>query len=235
MNPTTTTLGPSRAGVLEFLRSAGEPTTVATVAEAVRLHHNTTRFHLEGLTEAGLATRQIERSHRPGRPKALYQAVAGRDQNHFRQLATAMVRHFAAQLPDREEQARAAGEAWGTELRQDAERSRPDQQPLARLTEAMDRFGYRPQLQEGSEPALVLRPCPFLALAGAQPDVVCQLHLGLARGLLGPDQPWRASSIEPWATPERCLLHLARVNEASGEPATDATRAASVTPGRPGG
>lgn len=211
MAQATQRLGPSRAEVLEVLRSFGEPVPVATVARALNLHQNTARFHLEALTEAGLATRAVEQRIRPGRPKTLYRAIASRDKNHFRQLARAMVRHFAAGTDDRVDRARAAGEAWGVEMRREAGRAQPEQQPLDRLVEAMDRLGYRPQFENCAEPTIVLRHCPFVELVGAQPDVVCELHLGLARGLLGPDTPWQATSLEPWAGPDRCLMHLSRM------------------------
>ncbi len=35
------------------------------------------------------------------------------------------------------------------------------------------------------------------------------LHLGLVRGLLGPDQPWTATGIQPWVTPTTCRVRLA--------------------------
>ena len=37
-------------------------------------------------------------------------------------------------------------------------------------------------------------------LADEDPEVVCRLHLGLVRGLLGPDQPWTVTGIEPCIT-----------------------------------
>lgn len=219
MAQVTQRLGPSRAEVLDLLRNLGEPVPVATVARAMNLHQNTTRFHLEALAEAGLVTREVEQRESPGRPRTLYRAVASRDKDHFRQFARAMVRHFAARTDDRVDQSRAAGEAWGVEMRREARLLEPQQQPLDRLVGAMDRLGYRPQFQDGAEPTLVLRHCPFLELAGAQPDVVCELHLGLARGLLGTDTPWRATSLEPWAGPDHCLLHLARLGSSPPPPA----------------
>lgn len=210
-------LGPMRAEVLHLLREVAEPVPVARVAAAVGLHPNTTRFHLDALTDAGLVTREVEHRTQPGRPKVLYQAARGHRGNRYQELAAAMVRHFAAGLADRSERARAAGESWGEELRTDLQRTLPEQEPLDRLVGCMAELGYDPRLETDPEHVLVLRPCPFLDLAGADPDVVCQLHLGLARGLLGPNQPWQVVSLQPWVAPDRCLLHLAR-NQTGAEP-----------------
>ena len=58
------------------------------------------------------------------------------------------------------------------------------------------------------EPVLNLRPCPYGSIASDDPEVVCQLHLGLMRGILGPDQPWEVVSVEPWAGPTTCRVTL---------------------------
>jgi predicted ArsR family transcriptional regulator len=51
--------------------------------------------------------------------------------------------------------------------------------------------------------------CPFLDLARARPEVVCAVHLGLARGVLGRvGGPLRADRLVPFAGPRHCELHL---------------------------
>ena len=204
-------LGPKRAEVLHHLRSAGTAVPVAEVASAVGLHANTTRFHLDALAASGLVIREPEQREHPGRPRVLYRAAHGHRRNHYQELAAAMVRHFAGALEDRVDRARAAGQAWGAELRAGLERTQPGTETLGRLVDCMAELGYQPRLETGPEPVVVLRPCPFLDLTGVEAALVCQLHLGLARGVLGPGQPWQATSVEPWVTPERCLLHLTRL------------------------
>ena len=217
-------LGPTRAEVLHQLRTVGSPLPVNEIATAVGLHPNTTRFHLDALVGHGLVVRELEQREQPGRPKVLYRSAHGHQRNHYQELAAAMVRHFAGGLADRVDRARAAGESWGDELRADLERTLPEQEPLDRLVGCMSELGYDPRLETEPEPLLVLRPCPFLDLTGVDPEMVCQLHLGLARGLLGPDQPWKVTSLQPWVAPDRCLMHLARVQATSGRaPASGTT------------
>ena len=47
------------------------------------------------------------------------------------------------------------------------------------------RRGFRPSLvRQGRRIDYVLGQCPFADVAAANPDIVCQLHLGLAEGLV---------------------------------------------------
>lgn len=217
-------LGPTRAEVLDHLRTLDEPASVAAVSEAVGLHANTTRFHLDGLAAAGLVTREPESRERPGRPKYLYRALHPHPSSQYQDLAQAMVQHFASQVDDPSGRAEAAGQAWGDELRGVMQRTTPDQPPLERLVGAMTELGYQPKLvpEPARAPVVELTPCPYGQLASQDPHVVCQLHLGLARGLLGPDQPWEVVDLQPWVTATTCLLLLARdpaVPPARTEPA----------------
>lgn len=199
-------LGPTRAEVLHHLRAARRSVSAAEVAADLGVHPNTSRFHLEALTTGGLVIREAEQRRTPGRPKVLYRASRGPTPDRYQDLAEALVRHFAGPLRERAELAREAGRAWGEELRAAAP---PEDSPLQRLLGGMADLGYQPGVEAGDPPLVVLRPCPYHALAGEDPSVVCQLHLGLVRGLLGPDQPLEVTGIRPWVTADRCEVALA--------------------------
>lgn len=48
----------------------------------------------------------------------------------------------------------------------------------------MTRRGFRPaRAERGRRVDFILGCCPFAEVAAADPDTVCQLHLGLAEGL----------------------------------------------------
>ncbi|HET9060315.1 MAG TPA: helix-turn-helix domain-containing protein [Acidimicrobiales bacterium] len=119
----------SRVALLDALQSAGRPLDAAEAADAVGLHRNTARVHLEQLSEAGFVTRTTQGRSQPGRPKVLYARVAktGDDQlaargpaagdvlgtsaSAYRELAAAL----AAQLSDTEDAgavAILAGRRW---------------------------------------------------------------------------------------------------------------------------
>lgn len=213
-------LGPTRAEVLHHLREAGTPLSAGEVSAELGLHPNTSRFHLDALTADGLVLRDTEQRSTPGRPKVLYRANRGHEPDRYQDLAGVLVRHFAGPLQGRAGLARDAGRAWGDELRADLHETAPHDAPLQRLVGCMAELGYQPHLEAGDPPLLVLTPCPYQALADEDPDVVCQLHLGLIDGVLGPDQPLTVHQIRPWVTPERCEVELAH---RSGPDGTDGT------------
>ncbi len=201
-------LGPTRAEVLEHLQALGRSAPLDAIADAVGIHQNTARFHLDALTAAGLVDRQIEHRDVPGRPKVLFRAARISSDASFESLAQVMVRHFAAGVDDRSDRAVEAGVAWGEQVRAELVASDPAKTPIDRLVDGMAWLGYEPHLDNGPEPVLNLRPCPYASIATDDPDVVCQLHLGLMRGILGPGQPWEVVSIEPWAEPTTCRVRL---------------------------
>jgi predicted ArsR family transcriptional regulator len=206
-DPRVRGFGPSRAQVLEHLRSTGAAEPVTAIARAVGLHENTTRFHLDALIDIGLVCREAESRRQPGRPRVLYRAEPAPSKERYRDLAVAMVRHFAGALDDRGLRAEKAGQAWGAEVV--AALPAEPVEPLPRLLGCLARLGFQPQLVSREPPSIELRPCPYFDLAAEDPGTVCQLHLGLIRGLLTETDPWEVASLEPYATPELCIVRLA--------------------------
>jgi predicted ArsR family transcriptional regulator len=211
-------LGPTRAAVLHLLREAAGDVgglSAADVAHALDLHANTTRFHLDALTARGLVLREPEQRTQPGRPRLLYRARDGYRVDRYQDLAGAMVRHFAGDAADRSALAREAGVAWGVEVRGERERQVPHETSLCRLVGCLAELGYAPEVEDGEELLVVLRPCPYEDLAAEDPGVVCQLHLGLIRGVLGEGDGLAVTSLLPWVTPTRCEVHLEQVGPAA--------------------
>lgn len=208
---TTPELGESRARVLATLREAGAPLAAGTVAGRVGLHPNTARFHLDALVEAGLAGRVAEERERPGRPRVLYSARAGDGPRSYRLLAEILSGRLAT-APRPSEAAVEAGRAWGRYL---AERPPPFRRvevtaAVGQLVRVLDEIGFAPEaVTAGSERRVLLRHCPFREVAQAHPEVVCSIHLGLMRGVLGElGAPVTAERLEPFAEPGLCVTHL---------------------------
>lgn len=218
-------LGPTRAEVLDRLRKLGTSAPLDEIADAVGIHQNTARFHLDALVAAGLVVRDTEHRDAPGRPKVLYRIAPASRDTTFENFAEVMVRHFAGRLEDRAERSVDAGLAWGESLRTELVQLAPDQAPLDRLLQGMTSLGYEPELVLEPAPVLNLRPCPYATIASQDPDVVCQIHLGLMRGILGPDQPWDAVTVQPWVTPNVCRVLLAAHPDASVPSVGDAADA----------
>lgn len=208
-------LGESRARVLGVLQAVGSPQGVAEVAKKVRLHVNTTRFHLDGLVEMGLAERAIEDRDQPGRPRALYSAahdVSGAGRRSYRLLAEILTSYLASQTKAPAKAAIKAGEAWGRFL---TERPAPFQQVDAaaatkQLVKTLDDIGFEPEaVTRGRRRQVLLHHCPFRETAEEHRDVVCSVHLGLMRGLLSElDAPLEAERLDPFVEPSLCVTHL---------------------------
>jgi predicted ArsR family transcriptional regulator len=208
-------LGQSRARVLDLLRAAGSPLSVQEVAGRTGLHPNTARFHLDGLVEAALATREPQPRATPGRPSMAYRATGGGEPaggRRYRLLAEMLASLITGMMPDPASAAVRAGREWGAYL---TEQPPPYQRPSAgeaieRLTAIMEKLGFAPQVEaDGARYRLCLRQCPFREVAQDHQDVVCSLHLGLMQGALTQMRaPVTASRLEPFAEPSLCVAHL---------------------------
>ena len=217
-------LGRSRADVLDMLRAADGPLGVREVAQRMRLHPNTARFHLEALVEAGLAVRETEDRETPGRPRIGYQATAdgppGR--RRYRLLAEMLTTLIAGTVPDPAEAAEEAGREWGAYL---TEQPLPYQrvtaaQAIAKLTAIMEELGFAPQPEAGADGGqyrLCLRQCPFREVAQRHQDVICALHLGLIRGALARMRaPVTADRLDPFVEPSLCVARLTARDDPNG-------------------
>lgn len=211
------TLGESRARVLELLRAADEPMGVADVAARTGLHTNTARFHLDGLTEAGLASRTAEERRQPGRPRAVYRASAtGPDPGvrSYRLLAQMLTSMVTGMMPDPPAAAAEAGRAWGRHL---TDRPAPFQQvdadeALDRLNGLLASIGFVSELApESDETKIKLHHCPFREIAETDRQVVCPMHLGIMQGALDEMRaPVTADRLDPFVEPRLCVAHLTR-------------------------
>lgn len=220
-------LGGSRARVLRVVREAGAaPLGVREIAERAGLHPNTTRFHLDGLSEAGLVERVAEDRDRPGRPRVMYRAEAADGRHSYRLLAEMLASLVSGLLPDPERAALEAGRAWGRHL---ADAPAPFQrldpaEALKRLNRLMAGIGFSPEFEHDTghtdpdEVRIRVRNCPFGTVAEQHADVVCRLHLGLIQGALEElDVPMAADRLDPLVEPHLCLAYLRRAPRSDGE------------------
>jgi predicted ArsR family transcriptional regulator len=209
-------LGQTKARVLGLLRAADGVLGVTEVAARAGLHVNTARFHLDGLVEAGLATRAREDAGTPGRPRMVYRAADEASPGHrrsFRLLATMLISMISAAVEQPVAAAVAAGHEWGRYL---VDRPYPAQRVDA--AEALDRirrvllevgFLADPVTAEQGQAVLAIRGCPFRELAEQHQDVVCSLHLGLMEGAAAEVRaPVGTATLEPFVEPSLCVARL---------------------------
>jgi len=194
---------PVRRRVLAELERAGEALTATDLAAALGLHVTTVRFHLDLLERAGLVARQPGREPRRGRPSVRYRPTAD-DSGHARDQ---MIRVLTEALADPAGTVRAdalgAGHRWA-DLLDDL-----PSDPADAILAALARLGFEPEADGG---VIRLRACPFREVARDHPEVVCQVHLGLAQRLAARDTGAGRVHVglAPFVAPDLCLLTVTR-------------------------
>lgn len=206
-----------RREVLDHLTAAGAPVGVSGVAQALGVHANTVRFHLQALIEQGRVERVGVTTDRPGRPTMYFRAVPGMDPGgprHYQALARVLVGSVAAG-PEPVRHATEAGRRWGRELAADAPAPSGRSGPMRRLEGLLDDMGFSP-VRAGSarQPRIGLHHCPFLELAREEPGVICSMHRGLMEGALAEfGSELGVSALDAFAEPDLCVARLAPKDE----------------------
>jgi predicted ArsR family transcriptional regulator len=197
----------SRAALLEVLRADGGALGVEELADAVGLHVNTTREHLDRLVGAGLVARAPEHRTTRGRPRILYrrrEPVGAR----VRAVMDEVLLEGYGRAMD------APGDAATQAGREAAERLTREQPPeraqspaeARRIFKAeLDRLGFAPK-DEGED--LRLCHCPVETLARARSEIVCAAHRGMMVGLLDRIGELELADSAPLQDGETCILRL---------------------------
>lgn len=204
----------ARAIVLERLSRLRQPVTVAELSGMTGQHPNTLREHLDALVEAGFVARSLDEppgGRGRGRPALRYEVRPAEEAQpqvrEYAHLAGALAGHLSRTSADPQRDAEDAGRHWGRDLvAQDP--PAPGADRARHVLAVLDRLGFEPE--HGPDGLVLLLRCPLLEAARRQPDVVCHVHLGLVQGVyesLGP--PVEGVSLEPFAEPGACRLHLA--------------------------
>ncbi len=172
---------------LELLRSP-RPLATAELADALALHPNTVRPHLERMRDVGLLEIEVDGRGEVGRPQHRYSVADEAPTFGFEPAATTMLAAMLARLaavsgilPD---DAAEVGRAQGAAAAAGYTRS---PSCLEALVGELDRLGFDPAVDAGAdeETAVVsFTHCPFRSLAEAYPELVCGLHRGLVEGFV---------------------------------------------------
>lgn len=178
--------GGYRTRVIQLLRDAKLPVSVAEVAEQIGATPGIARYHLESVADAGMADRVRQERTTRGRPKVLYQGTLP-SQTHERaqgyRLLAEVLTEVAADLPA--EVLYAAGRAWGNRLVFPGARGvEGDAAELAlpMLMAKLEALWFAPELL--GDGTLLLHHCPFSTAVRARPEAVRAVHRGLLDGSL---------------------------------------------------
>ena len=172
---------PTRHAIFRAVADAVDPVDVATLTARFELNHNAIRQHLAKLCAAGLVIEEVGPSTGRGRPRLQYRPalVTGGDlgiPSPYEHLSVLLVEALRSGRTPREVGAE-AGRRLAATIPETAD-------PVDRIEMIAARRGFEPRRMERRESVdLVLGHCPFQVTALTAPDIVCQLHLGLAEGI----------------------------------------------------
>jgi len=218
-------LSTARAGILDVLIDQPEPCTVAALSALIGQHPNTIREHLDSLSVSGLVIRTQAAAQGRGRPAWLYSASpevgSNEGSREYAALASALAGQIGRSSLRPEADAIEAGRMWGQELARDAQPG--DEQDAVspartsavairrKVVTLLDGLGFAPS-PDARVGVVKLRRCPLLEAAHRNPQVVCAVHLGFARGALDelgadPDQT-EQTALLPFSEPGACRLDL---------------------------
>lgn len=174
---------PTRHRIFRYIAGADRPVGVAELTADVGLNHNAVRQHLAVLVEASLVIEEIEDRRRPGRPRLLYRLAPEVEGSWgtagpLEFLASALAEVISTGASPYE-----VGHRLGLQRADDLAGEGPAES-ISIMEDELERRGFRPTVkQRGGLVEFALHRCPFAAVASSSPEVVCQLHRGLADGL----------------------------------------------------
>ncbi len=172
---------PTRYEIFRFIVDAGDPVGVAELTEHVGLNHNAVRQHLAKLVEAGLVLESTASAGGRGRPRLEYAVAPGADSRWGVQGPYERLSLWLAEMVRTGDPAVEVGTRVGRRRVLGATGS---VDPVDELVHQMASHGFEPLVHRaGPRADITLRTCPFASTALADPDTVCELHLGIAYGI----------------------------------------------------
>lgn len=172
---------PTRHRIFRYLADAGGPVGVAELTEHMGLNHNAIRQHLAKLIAAGLVVERTASGGSRGRPRLIYEIEPSAES---RWGVTGPYERLSRLLSEIIRTGDTPVEVGRRSVqRAPADSSSPDD-AIDALADAMSREGFDPEVRRRANRIdVILHACPFESTAVADPDIVCNLHLGIAQGL----------------------------------------------------
>ena len=212
---------PVRRDLYLYVSAQPAPVSRDQASDALGIARHTAKFHLEKLAEEGLldiSFKRLSQRRGPGagRPTKLYARssrqlsviLPERRYDLAGELLATAIDDAAEQGTTPAEALKAAGAGWGRSLADQARASagpRPSPDRLLACTcQALTENGYEPDLTGGS---VVLRNCPFDALAREHTELVCGMNLAIMAAVTEQlHETALAARLEP--APDRCCVVL---------------------------
>ena len=234
---------PIRRDLYLYVSAQPEPISRDQASDALGIARHTAKFHLDKLAEEGLLDISFKRlSERrgpgAGRPTKLYArssrqlsvTLPERRYDLAGQLLASAIDNAAGQDTTPADALKAAAADWGRSVAEQA-RATAGPQPsperlLACACQALTENGYEAQRSAGT---IVLRNCPFDALALEHTELVCGMNLAIMTAVTEQLQETTlAARLEP--APDRCCVVLVPADVPARQPQGEE----SMSPSSPG-
>lgn len=173
---------PTRHGIFRHLVDAGAPVDIEELTDAFGVNHNAIRQHLAKLVDAGLVIETKAARTGPGRPRLVYSIDPAAESRWgatgpYERLSV-LLTEIIASGDTPVDVGRRAGRRFPVA-------ASPSDATISDIAGVMASQGFEPEVRRrGSRVDIVLGSCPFESAVLADPDVVCDIHLGLAEGLV---------------------------------------------------
>ena len=214
----------TRYSIYNAICSSPEPLTVAELTATFKLNHNAIRQHLAVLVNAGLVREELESKRaNPGRPRLFYSAkeinklAFHRDDNEdgkYNHLALLLAKAINSNIPPREMGRIATRPKIEPTNKRTTQSTSNYIKAVDGLMNAMEHEGFHTRIvKRGKRVELVIDQCPFIDIVNVAPQVMCDLHLGMAEGIAAATGNLRVVDLENRRTHnDGCHLVLQETN-----------------------
>ena len=174
---------PTRHRVFRYVADAAGPVDVAELTEHFGLNHNAIRQHLAKLVDAGLVVEETAPSSGRGRPRLVYRLDPATDSRWGVTGPYERLSLWLAEMVRTGDTPVEVGRRAGRRQRLGANGPATMIRCRAWSTRWPDTASIPPCASAATSVDITLRTCPFESTALADPDTVCELHLGMAYGI----------------------------------------------------
>lgn len=174
--------GEQRQRVLGLLRAAAEPVDVQHIADSLRIHVTTARFHLVTLEDQGYIRRGGGTpSRRAGRPRLTYEIAPRLD---YADIVSLFAAHLGGTVSERETRALRIGADLAHRVR--VARVRRESSIGDLVVATLNELGFQVRSVMDSFGATTVRicSCPLAEIAQTAPEVVRGIQQGLIQEVI---------------------------------------------------
>lgn len=174
--------GQQRQKVIALLRGSAKPLDAQQVADSLRIHVTTARFHLGALEGQGIIRRRgTAKAGRAGRPRLTYELAPKLD---YADIVSLFAAHLGGDAAEREQRARRIGADLAHRVH--LARRREEASVVDLVVATLNDLGFqvRGVLNSFGETTVQICTCPLAEVAATAPEVVRGIQQGLIQEVI---------------------------------------------------